>query len=627
MRRASRRQVLFSFDGVGQLFHNYTADDSIDSHPNWAVVTALASWPGATEITPLVNGVERTDDFTLSVSDSVELLIENGAVQERKQIGLTYADAPTISMSALVAGQTYGPPGSGAEVEPDVQGATPAQASSFLFEFSIDNGSTFEAQSGPAVAVAGQEIVVRISGATFPFGPFFALSSTVTVTSGVVYPGPMLTFDQAEFNDTSLLSVTPTPDDAIQVVNGVLTVDGTQAGNKNVWQTPADQPGYQTGDLYAVVADLENVEGGTVFFNNSNNSNSSADTVDTDAPDLIRQAIFEMTGSAAALSVGFRTNNGRSYTSEFMQIYNLQPLLAKPQAIFLTIGQSNWIGASATYDKANVEVAEGCLYTPPEISRNLGANDYISAPGEMLPMMPIEPMAHISFNEGFGPGQDFCKKIRETIPFDETPHYFAGGRAAAGFKDGDRWDGELVGGLPTGGDAYVKWWEEARKLWTRAQAWNSDSYIAGVVICVGESDLGGTWDGGANAQESVEGIAQMIDDIRSEWGANIPVVISEIGYDTISTNVSNYIAAQQQLAAGSGNATLEKTRCTYVARPSGSVFTDGTHYDAATNRQRGIDAAQAMAALIAQPLPVTAPLITDSPDAAGEDEFTYTTDL
>ncbi|MEM9910006.1 MAG: sialate O-acetylesterase [Pseudomonadota bacterium] len=540
----------------------------------------------------------------------------------------------TVSLGALTAGQTFGEPGSGADVEAVLGGAAGNPDDPLAWECSVNNGSTYEALIEPVTALEGQDVIIRISDIDHPSGAFTAISNAVTVSSVATrYAGALLSAAQEGFSDTSVFAVTPTPDPAITVTNGLLTVDGGQSASKNLWQTGSGQVAADVGDLYSIIADFGPIAGGTVLLN-TNLSGVNGSLAALTGGEFIRQSVFEVTAPVSQVSGGIRALNGRSFTSSSIATFRLNDLLDLPQAIFLSIGQSNWIGNSAGYDKADIEYADGCLYTPSIVNRSIGADDYPSAAGEMLPMMAMEPMQHQTLNLGQGPGAEFCREIREGIPASQAVHYFAGARAAAGFKDGDLWAGSLDGGgQPTGGSSYVKWWTEARKLFARAQAWHPESYIAGVIVCGGESDLGGTWDEGRNATESLSNLSKLIDDIRTEWGANIPVVISEIGYQPTDTGVAEFIEAQQQLATGSGNATYEKNLCAYVARPSNFVLTDGTHYDAATNRQRGQDAAAAMAALIAQPaalpgeVPVLAPLITESPVAAGEDEFTYTTDL
>jgi hypothetical protein len=120
--------------------------------------------------------------------------------------------------------------------------------------------------------------------------------------------------------------------------------------------------------------------------------------------------------------------------------------------------------------------------------------------------------------------------------------------------------------------------------------------VGGLIFCGGESDLG---PGNVAEMLGDGGMPSFFDEVRDEtgWG-EVPIVISEIGMVPGTANLTGMFTAQQKFATGSGDP-LELTRCSYVARPVDSTFNvDDTHFLQATHRQRGIDVALALRAII-----------------------------
>ena len=83
--------------------------------------------------------------------------------------------------------------------------------------------------------------------------------------------------------------------------------------------------------------------------------------------------------------------------------------------------------------------------------------------------------------------------------------------------------------------------------------------------------------------------------LRAEFGT-FPIVILEIGFDVAGAATRN--AEQLKLVTGSGDP-LALPLVAFVPRPAGwALEPDAVHYTAPTQRQRGIDAANAMRAML-----------------------------
>ena len=398
------------------------------------------------------------------------------------------------------------------------------------------------------------------------------------------YGENLLTAAQATLDSSSQFSV-QSNDAAFTVAGGALTVSGAQIaarwGRQAASLVPDGTP--VIDQIYGMIAAVTALSAGNATpTGNAGGMSGSARTTPANM-----QAVGRSTG-ILNYTAGLTFSAGAVATVTDMQLMRIETLLRRPLALFLVVSQSNWVGNSGGYTRALHPHVPGALYIPASINRSIGADD--DAADLMLPMMAMEPMQHQTLNQGGGPGAEFCREVRKYIPEGQTVLYSATGYNGAGFKTGDLWNRNTANPI-----AYNGFWSTSRALWTRAQAWNAASYIAGVIVCVGESDLGT-----GNTAEHMTQMDLLLTDIRSEpgWGA-MPIIFTEIGMlpgaqaGLNDANVARLKDEQRKFATRSGNV-LARSRCVYIDRPTGSTYNaDEVHYLQATNIVRGAVAARA----------------------------------
>lgn len=130
--------------------------------------------PSSASSTPIVIGASLDNGVAPAWSDT-----DSSITVAADYIAPSY----TVSLGALVAGQTVGRPGSGADVEAVLGGAAGVPDDPLTWELGV-NGSYTEI--GPSVTVPvfeGDEMVFRISDPDHPTGSFVASSTSVTVSA------------------------------------------------------------------------------------------------------------------------------------------------------------------------------------------------------------------------------------------------------------------------------------------------------------------------------------------------------------------------------------------------------------------------------------------------------------
>ncbi|SIO36283.1 hypothetical protein SAMN05444722_1677 [Rhodovulum sp. ES.010] len=95
------------------------------------------------------------------------------------------APSRTVSLGAVVDGQTVGQPGSGADVEAVLGGAAGVPDDPLTWEIDVDGGG-YASLGSPYEAAEGEVLTIRISDPDHPAGPFSASSAPVTVGATVV---------------------------------------------------------------------------------------------------------------------------------------------------------------------------------------------------------------------------------------------------------------------------------------------------------------------------------------------------------------------------------------------------------------------------------------------------------
>lgn len=135
------------------------------------------------------NVLRNVSDLNFAALRTVTAHIENTGGTDSASFALTVeATAPTYTptLGALLGGQTFGQPGSGADVEAALTGSAGVPAASVAWEYNV-NGEAFQALSGTPTANVGQQIQLRISDNSHPSGAFSAQSIAVVVMAGAVW--------------------------------------------------------------------------------------------------------------------------------------------------------------------------------------------------------------------------------------------------------------------------------------------------------------------------------------------------------------------------------------------------------------------------------------------------------
>ncbi|WP_146746268.1 hypothetical protein [Rhodovulum viride] len=153
----------------------------------------------------------------------------------------------TVSLGAIVEGQTVGAPGSGANVQPTLSGGAGVPAAALTWSATVDGSPA----SLPITAVAGTDIVLTASDASHPTGAFSASSSPVTVSAAAT-----LSIDTAP----TLSSVAPVEGNTIAATPG--TVSGGESTRTWRWYSGATL--LQEGPSAAYTITATSV-GGTIF--------------------------------------------------------------------------------------------------------------------------------------------------------------------------------------------------------------------------------------------------------------------------------------------------------------------------------------------------------------------------
>ena len=185
-------------------------------------------------------------------------------------------------------------------------------------------------------------------------------------------------------------------------------------------------------------------------------------------------------------------------------------------------------------------------------------------------------MQHATSNIGGGPLGAFARKFCDGMRDDEVLVIVATGWAGEGRLNTGRWNRE------NNGEAWVNMLKQLRAIVAAAPV--------GSTVCLG-LQCGHEADVGVNSATLLPAAVESdINLLRAEFG-NFPVVMMEIG------NVEpgeNQIAQQNAMAALAES----MTGVTYIPRRAGATFMpDGIHYNQASQRLRGEDAAAAGLAL------------------------------
>jgi hypothetical protein len=416
----------------------------------------------------------------------------------------------------------------------------------------------------------------------------------------IEFPGNLITGTERDATDATKWS-RQNNDAALSIAPGALTASGAQTALRFIGYT--DEAAVALADRLAIIPRITAASGNISVTSSVGNTSNAAN-----ARIGWKQGCVNANAAAAPrLSASFASGVSGTFTQ--MLGFNLTTLLAQKWFIVITAGQSNWVGATAVADPALDTPVEGAVVFPG------AANSYVGAEfsgGNPLPMLALDPVNNQTLNGsssayGGGPAGSFLRELRKVIPADFTLVYVASNYAGQGFKTNGYWNKNSAVK-----DAYTGFWALARHVWSLAPA---GSVMGGMIFCGGESDLGGTENGAASTGNlgewvsTVTGVPALVNEVRAEPGWNapkgggaahgaVPLVIAEIGMDAGLGNVADMIALQRKLRTGSGDG-LAYSRCAYVARPAGAVLNaDGTHFEQATHRQRGIDVAQALAGII-----------------------------
>ncbi len=252
---------------------------------------------------------------------------------------------------------------------------------------------------------------------------------------------------------------------------------------------------------------------------------------------------------------------------------------SRPADVYILAGQSNMAGGSAVpVDPLLDDVHPLISYLAGTTATHLGGKA-----GEMRPA--VDPLQHYGGTVlGVGPGMAAARGMLATLAPGRRIALVAAARGGTSLVGtGSDWEAGT-------GDAYLNAVAQVQLALSLLPA---GSVIRGLFWSQGESD------NGPNVETTYPPAFQaMLAGLRTDLGLpDLPAVI--LGPTPEGDPEGRLAAAQAALdeTSGSGFAT---TGVRFVAGPAGTtVPDDDIHFSAAGNRQRGADAAVAMAALIA----------------------------
>lgn len=260
------------------------------------------------------------------------------------------------------------------------------------------------------------------------------------------------------------------------------------------------------------------------------------------------------------------------------EVRDVTEIQARPADVYILAGQSNMAGGSAApVDPLIDEVHPLISYLAGTTATHLGGKA-----GEMRPA--VDPLQHYGGTVlGVGPGMAAARGMLATLASGRRIALVAaakGGTSLVG--TGSDWEAGT-------GDAYLNAVAQAQLALTLLPA---GSVIRGLFWSQGESD------NGPNVETTYPPAFQaMLTTLRTDLGLpDLPAVI--LGPTPEGDPEGRLAAAQAALDETSGSG-FAITGVRFVAGPAGmTVAGDDIHFSAAGNRQRGADAAVAMAALI-----------------------------
>ncbi len=364
---------------------------------------------------------------------------------------------------------------------------------------------------------------------------------------------------------------------------GAMVASGTQAFSLLNYPLPTP---LVAGDPYAAVMEVPvltagttrpRLEGGGSTFSHPTPITYKSTTVRRFVPTVNHTDLVLVVPSDLVGRVGYAN------------IFPLKDRIAAPADIYIFAGQSNMVGGSATADW-DPAIDRPVLEALAVAGFGRGADGYTndgsgasinpafdSGYGIGHPVPMVHPVTHSSPNLGrVSPAAYIMRHLVDTVP---TPgrEKVAACMAAADTDLFFHWDPANDGRM------YDLMVANVNALLAR----NPGSQVKGLFWCQGES---------SDATGYAALFNSVIDGLRASWGP-FPLVIMEIGGQpewgaTIAMN-----AEHAKLATGSG-AAEELADCIFLPRPEGATFIPGddVHYDGATNRLRGQEAAEAFLA-------------------------------
>lgn len=366
--------------------------------------------------------------------------------------------------------------------------------------------------------------------------------------------------------------------------DGELVASGTQAFSilNYVLPTPL-----VTGDPYAVLMDVSALSAGSTRPRlEGGGSTISHPTPITYKSATVRRFVPTVNHTDLAIVVPADFVGRVSYTN----IFPLKDKIAAPADIYIFAGQSNMVGGGALTDwdpDIDRPVAEALAVTGfmrgSDGYTNDGTGAAINAAfdgnygvGHPVPM--VHPVTHSSPNLGrVSPAAWIMRSLVDAGITAPGREIVAACMAAADTDLFFQWDPDDDGRM------YDLMVANVNALLAR----NPGSEVKGMFWCQGES---------SDATGYATLFNSIIDGLRASWG-DFPLVIMEIGGQpdwgaTIAMN-----AEHAKLVTGSGDA-AELSDCIFVPRPVGAEYTvgDEVHYNGATNRVRGQEAAAAFLA-------------------------------
>lgn len=396
-------------------------------------------------------------------------------------------------------------------------------------------------------------------------------------TAPTTFPGSLIPVDEQDAG-VSTRWTRQSNDAALSIAEGNLAASGAQSSARYIAYTPATD--LVSGHRIAILAKTEALSGNFTI------TTSNGSTGVSNTPRLgWKQGVRTLTAGG---QIGLRAQFAAGVAGNFseMRAYDLTELLAQPWIVICTAGQSNGVGATCIADPDIETPIEGVVVFP-------GANNTYTGSVAGAPMIAVDPINHQTLNGsssayGGGIAGSYLREMRKIIPANYTLVFVALNYAGQGFKQNGLWNKET---LPTP-TAYNGFWSNLDAVMAAAP---DGSHLGGLIFCGGESDLGSGNE--AEWQSPTTGVPNLINEVRTAYGDDVPVIITEIGMDPTQSNVASMIALQQKLATGSGDA-LEFPLCAYVSRPTGWATSDGTHYVQATHRLQGPRISQAWHDLI-----------------------------